>query len=116
MKKRLTYNKAIESNKVIKERIKLCISLIAQFKVFWVGDIMPYERRSVLCMSSEQIQENPGPFENHSIGLLSKQQNFVDYKDYGKLSVERMKKQISSSMQEVFLKQRRDFLHFYGWI
>ena len=79
----------------------------------WVGDIMPYGKEGQFYVYHQRDTRNPGPFGEPFGWALATTKDFVDYKDYGEsLSVERMKKQISSSMQEVFLKQRQDFMHF----
>ena len=74
----------------------------------WVGDIMPYGKEGQFYVYHQRDTRNPGPFGEPFGWALATTKDFVDYKDYG----ERMKKQISSSMQEVFLKQRQDFMHF----
>ena len=58
----MTYNKAIESNKVNQRKDEIMYQLYYQPEGIWVGDIMPYGKEGQFYVYHQRDTRNPGPF------------------------------------------------------
>ena len=78
----MTYNKAIESNKVKSKKGLNYVSVILSARRYLGREILCLmERRSVLCNIIKRDTRNPGPLEGTiQLGISLTTKDFVDYK------------------------------------